>query len=645
MKSAKSALSIALITFLGVIIYYNSLHCSFHFDDFRFIVDNAAIKNIYDLLSIWNYYPCRFVTFLSLALNYHFQQLNVFGFHLFNLTIHLITALLVWWLTLLTLSTPIFREDKIARHANLTALFAGLVFVSHPVQTEAVTFIWQRTASMATMFYLASLCLYIKSRSTPQYPMLRRFYYIFSLITALLAMFTKETAITLPLMILLYEYFFLMNRDVSRSFWKRVTPFLLTLLIIPITMFLTKSTQSISAQEMQYAVNGTTKIAPLHYFLTETRVMLTYVRLAFLPINQNLDYDYPIYKNIFDLPVLGSILFLMAVLYSVKRLFAKYRLLSFSIIWFFVTLIPESGSYALGDVIVEHRLYLPLAGYSIFLVGGMFFLLGRDNIKMMIIALTVIITCNSILTYERNKIWKNDLTLWDDAVSKSPHKARPYNGRGLIYFQQGDFIDAMADLNKAVKINPDYAEAYNNRGLVYGSQNNFPEALANFNKAVKIDPADAQAYNNRGFIYASQGDFTQAIKEIKKAITLNPDFTDAYYNLGKIYNVQGRLPQAISEYDKAITINPDDENAYLNRGSAYYQRGETAQAIADYHKAIALDPAHADTYYDLGFIYYNQGNWAQAIFNFNKDLAINPKDTEAFKNRSLCYYRLKENEK
>ena len=164
MKSAKSAFSIALITLLGTVIYSNSFNCPFHFDDFRFIVDNSAIKNIHDLLSIWNYYPCRFVAFYSLALNYHFQQLNVFGYHLINLFVHLLTAILVWRLTLLTLSTPIFRENKIKQYADLIALFAGLIFVSHPIQTEAVTFIWQRTASMATMLYLASLCLYVKSR-------------------------------------------------------------------------------------------------------------------------------------------------------------------------------------------------------------------------------------------------------------------------------------------------------------------------------------------------------------------------------------------------------------------------------------------------------------------------------------------------
>ena len=167
------------------------------------------------------------------------------GYHVFNLAVHLFTAILVWWLVLLTLSTPAMKENKITQHADLVALLSGLVFVSHPLQTEAVTYIVQRTASMATLFYLASLCLYVKSRllqdtgviersdfqksviarsdfqksviarseATKQsfnkdFLSMQKIYYIFSLIAAILAMFTKETAITLPLMILLYEFSF-----------------------------------------------------------------------------------------------------------------------------------------------------------------------------------------------------------------------------------------------------------------------------------------------------------------------------------------------------------------------------------------------------------------------------------------------------
>ena len=161
--------SVILILSLGVIVYSNGYHCSFHFDDNIFIINNFVIKDIRDFHAIWASYPCRFVTFLSLAFNYHFNGTDVFAYHLFNLLVHLISAILVWWLALLTLSTPAMKDtfngkavNKITQDADLIALFAGLVFVSHPVQTEAVTYICRGTLRWQRCFYLASLCLNAK---------------------------------------------------------------------------------------------------------------------------------------------------------------------------------------------------------------------------------------------------------------------------------------------------------------------------------------------------------------------------------------------------------------------------------------------------------------------------------------------------
>ena len=200
MKNWTKPFVVFIIFSIGIIIYSNTFFCSFHFDDDLFITNNFAIKNIYNLHNIWQYFHGRFFTFLSLAFNYHVNGLDVFGYHFFNIAVHLVSATLVWWLTLLTFRTPAMREQKIAQQANIIALFAGLIFVSHPVQIEAVTYIWQRAASMAALFYLTSLCFYIKSRlSYENEPASNfvRFYYILSLISAVIAMFTKENTVTL----------------------------------------------------------------------------------------------------------------------------------------------------------------------------------------------------------------------------------------------------------------------------------------------------------------------------------------------------------------------------------------------------------------------------------------------------------------
>ncbi|MBF0571614.1 MAG: tetratricopeptide repeat protein [Candidatus Omnitrophica bacterium] len=525
---------------------------------------------------IWHYFHGRFFVFLSLAFNYHFNGLNVFGYHLFNLAVHIITAILVWWLTLLTLSTPAMKEDKIIRHANLIALFAGLVFVSHPLQTEAVTYIWQRAASMAAMFYLASLCLYVKSRllqAEGYNSQLGRFYYPAALITAVVAMFTKENTVTLPLIILLYECSFLNTKD--RLNWRCLAPFLLTIFIVPVTFLFIKS-QVFQSMHGDLRAHGGV-ITPMHYFLTQFRTMVTYMRLVFIPINQNLDYDYPVFKNIFQLPVLISLLFLTAIFYWAKRLFLRYRLLSFSIFWFFLTLtIPESSFWAMGDIILEHRLYLPLVGYSIFLVSGGYYLWGKNSIKAMVIVLTVIIGCNAVLTYQRNKIWKDEIALWNDVVQKSPHKARPYCNRASAYSSAGNFAQALVDYNKAIEIDPQYLQIYNILSNFYFYQGNFAQAILINSKIIDINPNIAEIYNNRGYVYKIKGDFALALLDYNKAIKIDPDDSIAYYNRAQIYYQLKKYDKAWSDVHKAkeleYAVNPGFISELKKLRESHHQR-------------------------------------------------------------------------
>ncbi len=610
-------LSIIIISCLGIVVYFNTFFCSFHFDDSSSIVDNFLITNIYNLQNIWNFWPCRFILYLSVALNYHFNGLNVFGYHLFNIVVHLGAAILVWWLTLLTLSTPAMKEEKIAHQANVISLFVGLVFIAHPIQTEAVTYIVQRAASMGTLFYLASLCLYVQSRLLQDKDSswrLGRFYYICSLVTAIMAMFTKETAITLPLMILLYEFSFLKSRRALN--WRHLVPFLLTIFIIPLTMLLTKS---VNFQEMRRVTEVTPGISSMHYLLTQFRVMVTYIRLAFLPLNQNLDYDYPIFKNIFELPVLFSFLFLITILFWAKRLFLKFRLVSFSIFWFFLTLLPESSILPIKDVIYEHRLYLPLVGYSMFLVSSGYYLLGKNTLRVMVVVLTMIIFCYSVLTYQRNKVWKDEITLWDDVVSKSPNKARPHYNRGSVWAKQDDFSKAMSDYNKAIEINPGFAEAYNNRGDVYSREDNSPQALSDYNKAIEINPIIAKIYNNRGLIYYKLGNYTQALSDYSKAIEIDPKIAEVYNNRGNVYGSQGDLTQAMSDFNKAIEINPNYSKAYNNRGHVYLIESDFTQAVRDLTKAIELNPKDVEAYNNRAVSYYALGEYDKAWADVHKE--------------------------
>ncbi len=513
-------LNVVLICCLGFIIYSNTFHSPFQLDDEHSIIDNVSIKNLSDKNAIFNYLPTRFITDLSIAFNYHFNGLNVFGYHLFNLLVHLLSAVIVWWLVLLTLRAPAFKGDKIADYSRIIALFAGLLFVSHPIQTEGVTYIIQRAASLATLFYVSSVAFYAKSRLSKN----SLFYYILSLATLTFAMFSKEMTITLPLMIILYEFCFFRQEG---AHWKRLVPFIAGLLIIPLTMVVTKC---VNFGQMHLVREPGPGISPLNYLLTQLRVIVTYIRLLFVPVNQNLDYDYSISKTLFNIPVLSSLILLAVVLMTAVKMRHKYKLVSFGIFWFFLTLLPESSLIPIHDVIFEHRLYLPMVGYAMFLVGAIYYIFENKTIKLVIAILSVMVISYSIVTYNRNFVWKDKLTLWNDVISKSPNKARPYYNRGFAYYQQGNLVQAIPDFNKAIEINPNYGEVYNIRGAAYRAQGNLTQAISDYNKAIEIDSNFAEAYNNRGNVYYLQGNLTQAIADYNKAIEIDPNFTNAYNN-------------------------------------------------------------------------------------------------------------------
>jgi tetratricopeptide (TPR) repeat protein len=416
-----------------------------------------------------------------------------------------------------------------------------------------------------------------------------------------MSIFSKEIAITLPLAICLYEFYFLrIKKDFN---WKYIAPFLVIILVIPLTMLITRS---VDFEEMRRVAEDRPNISSGHYFLTQLRVITTYLRLLFIPINQNLDYDYAISKTLMHLPTLSSFLLLISILIIAKRISNRYKLISFGIFWFFLTLSPESSVIPIQDVIFEHRLYLPMIGYSLFLASGLYYLLKEKRIKVMIIILSLLVVCYSIMTHVRNFVWKDEFSLWDDTVRKSPLKARTYNNRGIAYQNKGNIDQAVLDYNKAIEINSNYALAYNNRGLAYQNKGNLDQAILDYNKAIEINSNYALAYNNRGLAYQDKGNIDQALLDYNKAIEIDPNCALAYYNRGLTYQNKGNLDQAILDYNKAIEIDPNYADVYYNRGVFYQDKDNIDQALLDYNRAIEINSNYVLAYNNRSVIYFKK---------------------------------------
>ncbi len=627
---------LVVLILCGFALYFIALQSKyFYFDDHIAIADNSAIKTI-DIPKIFDAFNTRFLTGLSFALNYKFCYLHPLGYRLTNLLIHCLNAFLVYLLVKSTLYLYSARKPIFFCRLEWPAFFASMLFLCHPIQTEPVNFITQRFVLMGTFFYLLTLVLYIQYRCRSQ-----KRYLIAAMVAAIAAMFCKEFVITLPLMLALYDSYFLHKETI----WKRcrcLSPFFVIVLIVPLLLLRTPS-QAVHVANIAESHGDITRaryaIGRKPYFLTELNVVCTYVRLLFLPVNQNFDYDYPISYEM-DGKTLMSGVFLFCLLALGGVTYKSYRIISFSILWFFIALSVESSFIPIGDVITEYRPYLASVGF-VFVVMSLIYM-RKVHVKKLNIIAAVILIVFSILTYQRNKVWKDEFTLWNDTVGKSPHKARPYYARGVIYTNRGNPTQALLDYSKAIEIDPNYAEAYNNRGSTYKQQGNLTGALSDFNRAIEINPKYDIAYADRGNAYAMQGNLTGAISDLNKAIEIRPDSADYYNDRGNAYAAQGNSTQAISDLTKAIELNPKYTEAYNSRGIVYAKQNNFTQAVSDFTKVIELDPNNADAYNNRGFICDKQGNFTQALSDYNKAIELNPRLAMAYNNRGNVYYQLKE---
>jgi len=582
----KTVVHMLLIISLGFLAYSNTFHSPFQWDDIKHVIGNPVIKDLDNFTAStkgYEFNPRRFVGYLTFALNYHFGGSGMIGYHAVNLLIHLINAILVYFLVIMTFRTPYFISEKVevrgeeagtgnkksevsngtvdglsVRHSpfiiqnsHLVALFSALLFVLHPIQTQAVTYVVQRFASLATLFYLSSLLMYIKGRLTMEktgddmqkptelsastLPLSITFYSL-SLVYAALAMMTKEIAFTLPVMIVLYEVAFFRSSLRRRLLF--LIPIALILIIVFIGVFVSDKSLEDMLSDASEIARVQTHMSRWDYLNTQMRVITTYIRLIFLPVNQNFDYDYPIEHSFFTLPVFFSFLFLLALFGLALYLFSRSRFIAFGILWFFITLSVESSIIPIIDVIFEHRVYLPSIGLLTGITTGVFIVSHR--LKMERIGLSVLVLVVLILsgaTYARNKVWMSKVSLWEDVVSKSPDKARPRNNLGVFYYEAGYLDKAGREFQAALKINPGYPDAHYNLGNIHLASGRIDEALREFQTAVKLKPDYADAHNNLGTLYARRGNFEEALREFQTALQIDAK-NPARKNLEKLLEMQ-----------------------------------------------------------------------------------------------------------
>ena len=591
----------------GFLIYSNTFQSTFHFDDLSIIVNNPAIRKLWDIRSILNAFNTRALTGWTFAFNYAFGGLDVFGYHFFNIWLHVCNSVLVYFLGLQFLSIVSGFQKKNDVLNVWTAFSAALIFLAHPLQTQAVNYIWQRTTLLAVFFYLMTLFLYIQARRQDS-----KLYLGLAMAACFLAMFCKEIAFTLPLMIVVIEFLLIRPVRPKGGALSRVLPFLILLVVIPMMLQRTPDL-SLKIMRPHDTMHGVSQefMPQKDYLLTQVNVVRTYLRLFVLPVHQNIDYDYPLVSRSGILSWIFSAALLITMGGAGWWFFRRYSLVTLSIVWFFLTLAVESLVTS-ADVIVEHRMYLPMVGLSLGFGVLMKEFVYEKNLKIGLLFGSAVVIALAVLTFQRNDVWENDIKLWGNAIEGSPRKARPLNNRGVEFKKLG-FLDlALSDLDHAIVIKPDYPEAYFNRGNLYKMKGQYDLALADLTKAIDLEPHNAEGYSARAYLYRRKDMVEEALKDFDAAITLDPNNAETYNNRAYIYQKTGHKQDAIADYSRAISVQPDYIYAYNNRGNLYLEKGDYTAAIEDYDRAIKLKADFGEAYMNRAIALYGSGQFTKS---------------------------------
>jgi tetratricopeptide (TPR) repeat protein len=423
-------------------------------------------------------------------------------------------------------------------------------------------------------------------------------------------MLSKEVAVTLPLILWIYDLYFMKpgggtERNTRQKgflfsnarVYMGYLPFVF-LVVIPYLMV-----RKVFFGSMVF--HGS--LADVwNNLITQTGVLTQYIQLLFFPLGLTIEHDIPVPQGFLNPGVIFSMVFLSALLFSAYYLYKKggeWKIVSFFVLWFFIAILPTTV-VPLNAVLQENRGYLPGVGFSFFAA----FVLTRSrwSRRLSVFLLCLLISIYSLITFQRNWVWKNDSSLWEDAVSKAPGSPRAHDNLGLAYFNGRHYQEAEKEFMEAIRYHPQYFYAYYNLGVLYQVQGRWDEAIDHYRKAVEITPGFFRAYYNLGLAFKSKGDFEDAIRSYQKAIDIDSRYPFVYNNLGVIYYQNKRYPDAVQAFREAIDRDPTYVKAYYNLGNVYSELGDNKEAIAAYQAALRIQPEFENARLSLDRILQNQ---------------------------------------
>ena len=590
----------ALIGLLTFAVYANSLDNPFHYDDIHSIVDNPHLRELGRIPSYFTdptafshnpdnamYRPLLLIGF---ALNYAFGGYDVFGYHLVSIVLHLACALLVG-----AISAQLCRNQQ-------AGWFAAALFAIHPVHSEPVNYISSRSEIQAAFFVLLGSTAYL--RDGPW----RGLWVCLAFGAGLLS---KSIAIVLPVLLLAHGL-------CMRATWPKSDRSLFGVLATLSVLYL------LVVRSMVLRATVGDPVRPYsEQIWTQVKAIVFYIKLLLWPSGLSVDHQFLISDTLFDPYAFTAACFLASLIWWAYRYRHRHGVAVFALAWFFITLAPAS-LVPLNVLVNEHRLYLP--GTALVLVTAYAWLALRVKIGERWatgLGLAVVVA-GSWATVQRNEVWRDEYALWGDAAAKGPLMARPSIYLAGAYDRDGRVEEAIAALERALRLDPHFSSGYVQLGELYLERRMVDQAVAAVEQGLEVDAKNAGLWGLRAELHRARGEWAQSLAAYERAVDLQPADPALRNNLGNTYQVFGRAMEALVQHQRALALVPGDPETLLNMGNAFEMDGQYSQAIERYRRALAERGDFAGAWFNMGLVYEKIHQIENALAAYAKAVQLDP---------------------
>jgi len=603
------------LSLLATLVFFAGLQSPFLYDDFHAIVENRYIKDLsqfQSLVGIENIFN-RSVLLLTFAVNYSLGEQSVFGYHLINTVLHLLSAIVFYFIAIELLQLE--SDDKHSCLKNLP-LFASALQAVNPVAVETSLYLSNRSTLLASFFFLLTFymaLLYFKEKHIG--PLKEWLYYLAMFVCFFLGLGAKETVLTLPLVVGSFLWIKTSPDDRKRI----VTPLIYAGALIGGYLALRYIRQG--ALFTATADPASAELNRWLYLFTQVKVWVSYyLNKLLLPINLNFEPDIALAKDFSDI---GSCISIVTVLCLGALLINQSsRLAKFSALWTLIAILPTSSIVPLNQIAVEHRSYSSSFGVSLLLALACLSFIPKFRFKSM--AFVSILILFSSLTVKRTLDYKSRVHIWEDTALKSPLKPLAHNNLATAYLAEKKYEQAKKELATVIKLDPLYSTAYINLGHILIREKKPKEALPYFERAIELGSERPEAFYNSGLVRLQMGQAQKAIPFLVKAVGLKPHSEAYRFQLGNAYRAAKKYDNAILQYRVLVRRNPKHIEARNNIGVVFWNLKDYPIAEREFLKALKINESYPEVHSNLASLYLASNRPEKAVLHLRRLAELTP---------------------